>query len=174
MFTLELRRRGEVLCARLVAREKQIAATAEPHVHAHLGGEVGAELEGLLHQADVRVARPLRAQSAAVASRRARTEIAALDDDDASEAELREVERRRQAHDPRADDHHVGRLGQVLGILRETLLCRRRTAHSSSTKPARSASGIGCSGGRGVMGSAGGSPPRATMSRAQSATHCLP
>src|SRR5690606_21508208 len=90
------------------AREEQVAALAEPHVDADIDGEPPAQLDRLLHEPDVHLGRPLLAHAAAVASRRALGEVAALEHDDIVEAALCEVVRDREAHDPAADDRDLG------------------------------------------------------------------
>ena len=62
------------------AREEEVAALAEPDVDLHLAREVAAHADALLHEPDVRLARPLRAHAAAVAPARAAAEVAAIDD----------------------------------------------------------------------------------------------
>jgi len=90
-----------------VAHDEEVAALAEPHVDLHLTREVATDADALLHEAHVRLGRPLCAHAAAVAPARAAAEIAAVDDGDLRHTKAREVVGDRKAHDPRADDDDV-------------------------------------------------------------------
>src|SRR5262249_13803388 len=95
----------------LVFGEKQIAALAQPDVDAELLGESLADGERLLHELDVPSRRPLLADAAAVAPRRAAREISALDDHDVAHVAHGQVVRDRKTDHAPADDGDVaGRL----------------------------------------------------------------
>jgi hypothetical protein len=145
VLLLQRHRLRQLLGALLAAGEEEVPALAEPDVDPHLGGEVLAEPDRVLHQTHVGLARPLRPHPAAVAPGGAAAEVALLDHDDPLHAELGQVPRRGQPHDPTTDDDDVGLVGE-----------RRRRAHrgssSSSISAARCASGTGWKGGRGVIG----------------------
>src|SRR5260370_42552332 len=64
------------------AREKKIAPLPKPDVDLHLAREVAADADAFLHQAHVRLARPLRATPAAVAPAATAPHARSHDDDD--------------------------------------------------------------------------------------------
>ena len=121
-LTLQLAALLERLLSLLGASEEEIAALAEPDVDLELAREVLAHPDALLHQADVRLARPLRSDPAAVAPARTAAEVAFVDDDDVGHAEACEVIGDRQAHDACADDDD---LGTVLHVTSGTVAKRR-------------------------------------------------
>ncbi len=90
------------------AGDEEVAALAEPDVDLHAAREVAAHADAVLHQAHVGLARPLRANPAAVATAGAAAEVAAVDDRDVAHAQLGQVVRDRQAHDAGPDDDDGG------------------------------------------------------------------
>src|SRR6202012_4136464 len=108
--------------------------------------EPGAEPDRLLHQAQVLLGRPLHAHAAAVAAGGALRQVAALEDDDVLEPALGQLVGDAEAHDAAADDGDVAlALGLALGGDDVALY-----SALSSSGPAKSASGTGCTGGREV------------------------
>src|SRR5207248_8212651 len=83
----------------VVVREEEVTAAAEPDIDPELLSEAAHEGDGFLRQLDQRGRRPLRPDAAAVASRRALAEIAALEHQDAPGAQAGQVPRQRKAHD---------------------------------------------------------------------------
>ncbi len=90
------------------ARQKEVPALAKPDVDLHLRGELAAHADAVEHQAHVGLARPLRANAAAVASAGASAEVTLVDDRDLRHAHLGQVVGDREAHDPGPDDDDVG------------------------------------------------------------------
>jgi hypothetical protein len=164
VLALELHRRSERLGDAVAAGHEEIAALAKPDVDAHPRRKLGATLDRLAHQANVRVGRPLRAYAAAVSPRRAAAQIRAIDDDDPIDAEAGKVVGDGEAHDAGADDDDARFVGKGA----------HHSGSSSSTIFARCASDTGWKGWRGVIGIVGFSPPIPTRMRETSATQVLP
>jgi hypothetical protein len=125
-LALELAARLERTPPLLAAREEEVPALAEPDVDLELARELLAETDALLHQPDVRFARPLRADPAAVAPARAAAEVTLVEHRHVRDAQAREVVGDRQAHDARADDDD-------LGVISHDAAWNRRSASAWST-----------------------------------------
>src|SRR5262249_361167 len=106
-LALQLAALLERAAALLGASEEQVAALTKPDVDLELAREVLTHPDALLHQPDVRFARPLRADACAVAPACAAAEVALVDYRNVGHAEPGEVIGDRQAHDARADHDNL-------------------------------------------------------------------
>lgn len=86
------------------AGQKQVAALAKPDVDAELAGEIAANVDGFLHEADVELGGPLHADAAAVSARCAAGQVRLLQDVDIAAAPASEFIGQAKAHDAAADD----------------------------------------------------------------------
>ena len=101
------------------AGEEQVAALAQPDVDAHLAGKVAADVDRLLHQADVELGGPLHAHAAAVASRGAARQVALLQHRDVAAAAPGQLVGDTQANDAAADDDGLALACQGAGAGRK-------------------------------------------------------
>ena len=97
--------------------------------------EIAAQADALLHQANVRLARPLRADATTVAATRAAAQVPRVDDGDVADAvRPGEVPRDRQAHDARSDDDDVCLIAHASAIILRLAwrgMAKRRRRQSS-------------------------------------------
>ena len=126
-------------------REEQVAAAAEPDVHAHLHREPVAQLERAAGEPDHRGRGPLRADAAAVPPRGARVQVAALEHEHVGACRAAPSSYgEREPHDAAAHDHHVGAGGErpATGRVRGRQ-GRARVAAARAGSPSSSGSAAG-------------------------------